>query len=85
MSDPLFDCHDCKQNVLDLQEYCYMVHDSIWEGEARMRCGDDNVLCVACIEARIGRKLRPVDFPSDIPLNFYTNAQSLRLYYRMHV
>jgi hypothetical protein len=43
----------------------YMVKESIWE-----RAGaPDGCLCIACLEKRLGRKLKPKDLPPDESLN----------------
>ena len=55
------DCHDCGADVIALGEV-YMVHDDVWPVEP------DGMLCVGCLEARIGRGLRARDFTA-CPLN----------------
>lgn len=58
--DGYFGCDDC--GACTLREY-YMVRDDIWKA-----AGGPRMLCVGCLEARIGRKLMRRDFP-DCPLN----------------
>ena len=60
-------CVDCKQNVgpLGLDEI-YMVQDSLW-ALARMT-PTGGMLCIGCLELRIGRRLVAGDF-TDCPLN----------------
>ncbi|MHB8462084.1 MAG: hypothetical protein ACYDA1_05520 [Vulcanimicrobiaceae bacterium] len=57
-------CHDCR-------EFCgstYMVHDKIWK-QSHLRMG---LLCVVCLEARIGRLLQPDDFTA-APINLHSS------------
>lgn len=49
-------CRDCSARVREIGER-YVVHDKVWPIEP-----DGGVLCVGCIEARIGRRLLPEDF-----------------------
>ena len=45
-----------------------MVTDEIWilANNKQTR----GMLCIGCLEERLGRKLRPADF-SDVPLNYF--------------
>lgn len=73
-----YDCEDCGQDTDKINEY-YMVHDSLW-GAAGMETNEaftqgltntylpDGMLCVGCLENRIGRRLTPADF-TDAPIN----------------
>ena len=54
-------CDDCKVNT---QREYYMVWDGIWE---EFGCGE-GLLCVGCLEARLGRKLDKYDF-NKYPIN----------------
>lgn len=61
-------CFDCGRDVgsRGLNE-AYMIHNALWDGEL----GLDNtvdVLCVECLEKRLGRALTPADF-TDAPIN----------------
>ena len=38
----------------------YMVHDSVWRTEAGL--GSNDVMCINCLQKRIGRKLIAEDF-----------------------
>jgi hypothetical protein len=49
-------CVDCSINVIKAGDYC-MINPKIWEGKFGLGWNDN--LCIACIEARLGRKLRP--------------------------
>lgn len=53
-------CLDCQKNPLVLSEY-YMVHDSIWESVVKPK-DREGMLCVSCLENRLGRRLDPGDF-----------------------
>lgn len=62
----MFDCVDCGKNTDDHDEY-YMVHDEVWRKEARMT-DFGGMLCISCLEERIGRRLTQVDF-TNYPVN----------------
>lgn len=57
-----FDCIDCTACTLCIGEY-YMVHDSVWE-----RVANRGMLCIGCLEQRLGRTLNGSDFTL-CPLN----------------
>jgi hypothetical protein len=50
-------CIDCGVNVIKIGDYC-MISPDIWERKFHLEWRDN--LCIACIEARLGRKLRPM-------------------------
>lgn len=54
-----FDCNDCTDNVDDTGEY-YMVLNSVWK-EA-IKNTKVKMLCIGCIESRLGRLLVKDDF-----------------------
>jgi hypothetical protein len=60
-----YTCIDCTVDTDKIDEY-YVVRDDVWRlaetGEL------DGMLCIACLENRIGRQLTPVDF-IDAPIN----------------
>ena len=61
-----FNCWDCTVNTLDRGEY-YMVTDELWELAtiyADDECPTDVMLCIGCLENRIGGKLVASDFPN---------------------
>jgi hypothetical protein len=73
-------CADCGVDTDKIHEY-YMVHDVVWQEAGGKR--DDMMLCVGCLEKRLGRELKPSDF-SDAPLNDPRIAyQSRRLWLRV--
>ena len=51
-------CMDCGVNTSTVREF-YMLRDEIW-----LRAADsvNGMLCIECVEARLGRRLRPSDF-----------------------
>jgi hypothetical protein len=76
-----FLCVDCGHDTLDNE--VYMVHDRIWEKGGV----GDGLLCIGCLEARLGRPLSRADF-TDAPINgpdfsdksaFEQRGQSTRL------
>lgn len=64
-----FVCKDCSANTLHIDEY-YMLTDEVWASIYKKRRG---MLCIGCVEARLGRKLVPEDF-ADVPLNFFPTS-----------
>jgi hypothetical protein len=74
-------CRDCDLDTVwagmpnGPWEY-YMVHDHVW---AQTGLGPyDGMLCVGCIEFRLGRRLTPEDF-TDAPVNDFLEVDSPRL------
>jgi hypothetical protein len=72
---PNFLCNDCGIDVLAIGDW-YLAHPRIWKDELGL--GWDDNLCLACLEKRLGRPLRPgiLDvgpassfFPSQPPLS----------------
>lgn len=59
----MFGCKDCGICTLCINEY-YMVTDEVWEAAGL----DKGMVCIACLEARIGKTLTGNDF-ADCPLN----------------
>lgn len=57
----IYNCKDCKIHTGKAEEY-YMVTDSIWN-QYGARSG---MLCIGCLEKRMGRQLTPNDFPEAI-------------------
>ena len=61
----MFRCIDCAACTLCEYEY-YMVTDQVWERSGLG--GDDGMLCIGCLEQRLGRVLHAKDF-TDVPIN----------------
>lgn len=77
-----FDCLDCPDNTHLIREY-YMVHDAVWANSGVEPHG--GMLCIGCLEMRIGRVLTPADFtlaPINSPFLLW-NPRSERLYDRL--
>lgn len=61
--DSFCHCHDCKRDTIDIGHY-YMVHDDVWAASGLGKC--DGMLCLDCLQGRIGRWLTIEDFrPTD--------------------
>lgn len=73
-------CMDCAAPTTALGEY-FMVHTAVWEQAVapHQRAG---MLCVACLELRLGRWLTPADFTS-APINRAESGHSARLLQRL--
>ncbi|MGX1770690.1 hypothetical protein ACWIGW_01145 [Nocardia brasiliensis] len=56
-----FPCQDCGLPTApcDGPDEWYTVHDAVWEAGA---LGADGIVCIGCLESRLGRRLRPDDF-----------------------
>jgi hypothetical protein len=70
-------CKDCTKSTSKMDEY-YMVKDEIWL-EAGME-PDSGMLCIGCLEERIGRQLTNPDF-KDLPINnpsFFDQSRRLK-------
>jgi hypothetical protein len=78
MDEPGYDCLDCSRCTRDLAEY-YMVTRAIWR-RVRGRLG---MLCIGCLEGRLGRRLCRQDFLA-VPLNQERRKRSRRLSLRLH-
>lgn len=76
-----FNCLDCGLNTLFANEY-YMVQHDLWDSVTASTKGK-GMLCVGCLEVRVGRVLVWSDF-TDAPINhIYWNSQSERLQERL--
>ena len=51
-------CMDCGVDILEIKEF-YMIHDELW---AQINPQLEGLLCIGCVEKRLGRKLKPEDF-----------------------
>jgi hypothetical protein len=71
-------CADCDVGTRSINEY-YMVHDHVWEQAwaGRLKSWHEldgqQVLCIGCLEKRLGRKLTRYDF-TDAPVNDRTQS-----------
>lgn len=63
LSDPHWLCVDCSTHTGAIGEY-YMVTDALWARHGVQR----GMLCLMCLESRVGRRLVPSDFPW-LPVN----------------
>lgn len=59
-------CVDCKVNCFEINEY-YMVTDACWERAGMTPNG--GMLCIGCLEGRLGKRLQPRNF-SECVLNW---------------
>jgi hypothetical protein len=57
-------CLDCGVDTVAIGEY-YVVRDEVWAQAAKPL---DGMLCIGCLEGRLGCRLEPGDF-DDFPLN----------------
>jgi hypothetical protein len=62
----MFKCSDCGDCTQCTDEY-YMVEDEVWYSAITAR-SKPAILCIGCLESRLGRLLTKDDF-SDAPLN----------------
>ena len=72
-----FDCMDCNLNTLFNNEY-YMINHSLWDS-ITVETKGNGMLCIGCVEVRIGRSLTGADF-TDAPINqvgFYNKSDRL--------
>jgi hypothetical protein len=73
-----FDCLACSVNTLHIDEY-YMLTDEVWHAANPNGRG---MMCIGCVEARLGRELTASDF-TDAPVNDGVVGQSARLAARL--
>jgi hypothetical protein len=78
-------CADCGVGTWTIGEY-YMVHDEVWEqawaGRRKAWHGKvpgQEILCIGCLEARIGRTLTYGDFTTVYPSRKRTAREPLEL------
>lgn len=53
----------------------YTVRNKVWKAAGMEPFG--GCLCIGCLEKRLGRKLRPKDFPRDHPFNSWPGTRRL--------
>jgi hypothetical protein len=63
-------CVDCSRNT---QHEHYFVHNEVWASAGMPECG---MLCVGCLEDRLGRQLTSRDFTSAHINNPKTNTMT---------
>ncbi len=68
-------CLDCRENTSKMKEH-YFVRTALWMDAVGQESG---MLCVGCLEARMGRTLTPDDFTDAHINNPRKNAMSDRL------
>ena len=61
-SDPLQLCDDCGSRA----DY-YMVQNDVWTAAGNP--SSDGIICIACLEDRLDRRLTRDDFPQQVPVN----------------
>jgi hypothetical protein len=59
-------CLDCRQDILLAGEF-FGLRDEVW---LKANPRDDGMMCIGCIEARLGRQLTPEDFEGT-PLDWH--------------
>lgn len=72
-----FCCGDCGVDTSGINEY-YSVKNRVW----RKWGNKHGMLCIACLESRMGRRLRKTDF-TGFPINLGVFPQSERLLDRL--
>lgn len=77
---PEFMCIDCGINTLTETGEYYMVRDDVWLAAAEDK--NMGMLCIGCLEDRLGRQLNGLDF-IDAPINKGVFPQSNRLQLRL--
>lgn len=74
-----FLCLDCSVDTGKIHEH-YFIHTQTW---MRVVGSISGMLCVGCLESRLGRKLNPDDFPNVTINNVKYEAKSERLLSRI--
>jgi hypothetical protein len=69
-----FVCLDCGVNTSLNEEY-YMLTNEVWKEAVPDLVG---MLCINCVELRLGRQLWPEDF-MDSPINYFHSRLSARI------
>jgi len=69
-----FVCLDCGVNTMFTEEY-YMLTGEVWKEAVPDLVG---MLCINCVELRLGRQLWPEDF-MDIPINYFHARLNARI------
>ena len=79
MSRRKFLCMDCSVDTGKIGEH-YMLNDKVW---VQVHNSPKGMLCVGCIEVRLGRKLTPADFNDSYLNRPNFGNKSMRLLQRM--
>lgn len=79
MSRTKFKCLDCEVDTGKLYEH-YMLIDETW---AKVHNSNKGMLCIGCVEDRLGRMLTKEDFNSSHVNNPKLNRMSHRLLSRL--
>jgi hypothetical protein len=64
-----------KHNLAGIEEHVgrnseiYFVRDAVWKKAGMTGKWGEGCLCIGCLEQRIGRRLKPKDFPRDHEFN----------------
>jgi hypothetical protein len=66
-------CLDCNRDTIELGEF-YMLHHAVW---LQANPGNVGMLCIGCLETRLGRRLEPRDF-APCEINRSPRSQPLR-------
>lgn len=74
-----FKCVDCNVDTGKIHEH-YFIHTDLWLTALNSKVG---MLCIGCLENRLGRKLNREDFPSVSINNPRYEGKSNRLMDRM--
>jgi hypothetical protein len=61
----LFRCIDCGVNTSTIGEY-YMVRDDVWAAAIGKPDSQAGMLCIGCLETRLGRRLGRLDFTHNL-------------------
>ena len=69
-----FHCLDCDVDTLAIREY-YVVHDELWK---RANPVIEGMLCIGCLERRLGRRLQLEDF-RDVAFHRGPNSKRLEM------
>ena len=56
-------CMDCHLNTSTMREF-FMLDQDTWDSIIRLS-EQDGMLCIGCVEVRLGRELEPADFDPD--------------------
>ena len=74
-----FFCIDCKVDTGKICEY-YFVHTALW---LSVMPSVKEMLCIGCLEKRLGRELRASDFPNVYINTLRHSPKSERLHLRL--